>query len=152
MGSTVITRHFDAPIEQVWSLAMDLARWPQWFPSIVEVRDISGPTDHVGTTAVLVARGPDGVHQLRLELTQVEPPSVHAHIAAEVGGGMTYESSIRLTPSDLGTDMRWQRDLSPTRGPLGGLIDMFLIGRMSERQMRKACDGFQAMLAGMTPG
>ncbi len=151
MATISISRHFDAPIERVWSLAMDLPRWPQWFPSILEVRDINGPTDRVGTTALLVAKGPDRVHQMRLELTRVEPPSVHGHAAAEVGGGMAYESLIRLTPSGNGTDMEWQRDTSPAPGLLGGLVDRLLVGRMSERQMREACEGFQAMLDQQTP-
>ncbi len=151
MATISISRHFDASIERVGALAMDRAGWPQWFPSILEVRDISGPTDRVGTTAVLVAKGPDRVHQLRLELTRVEPPSVHGHAAAEIGGEIAYESLIRLTASGTGTDMLWQRDTSPTRGLLGGLVDRLLVGRMSERQMRDACKGFEAMLEQETP-
>jgi uncharacterized membrane protein len=42
--------------------------------------------------------------------------------------------------------MLWQRDTSPTPGLLGGLVDRLLVGRISERQLRDACKGFQAML------
>ena len=105
MATITISRHFDVPIERVWALAMELARWPQRFPSIPEVRDTSRPSDRVGTTALLVAKGPDIVHQLRLELTRAEPLFVHGHAAAEVAGGMAYESLIGLTPAGSGTYM-----------------------------------------------
>ena len=96
MATITISRHFDVPIERVWALAMELARWPQRFPSIPEVRDTSRPSDRVGTTALLVAKGPDIVHQLRLELTRAEPLFVHGHAAVADHGNSP--PSITETP------------------------------------------------------
>ncbi len=95
---------------------------------------MNGPDDGVGTTAVLVLKGPDGVHRLRPEVV-TDRPRLHAHVAAEVGGGMSYRSTIRLAEASGGTDFTWEQDLVPAAGMLRALADRFLVRRMSERQM-----------------
>jgi len=43
------TAHYDAPIEKVFDLAVDYARYPEWNVSYEAVMEVVGPPDQVGT-------------------------------------------------------------------------------------------------------
>ncbi len=147
MAHASIRRNVDAPIERVWQLGTDLRRWPTWLEGLLEIGEVSGPDDQVGTTAVLVLKGPDGIHRLRLEVVTVDRPRMHAHVAAEIGGGMSYRSTIRLAEATGGgTDFTWEQDITAAPGLLRALADRFLVRRMSERQMATSCDRFASLL------
>ena len=135
-----------APIDRVWRLGTDIARWPEWLVGLREVTDLSGPGDQVATTAVLVLKGPGLVRHLRLEVTEVERPTLHSHVAREVGGGMSYTSTIRLTPAGDGTDFVWEQEIEAGRGLMGAIADRIFVKGFSERNMRQSCDNFEALV------
>ncbi len=146
MATARVTRRFDAPLERVWALGSDIAGWPRWHKSIIEVSDVSGPGDRVGTTAKLRMRGPDRVHDLDLEVTSVEPQRLRVQVAREAGDGLLVTTTIRLMPVADGTEFSWEQVIKPAPGLVNGLIDRLLLRRMSEREMRKACENIAGLL------
>ena len=69
-----MTAHFDAPIEQVFALAIDRIRLPEWNVSSDDAPEVSGPVDKVGTrihgTVKLLGRKMEGPGPKR-------PPRAH---------------------------------------------------------------------------
>ena len=42
MGHIRESVHINAPIDRVWALGIDHARWPEWQTNLVEIKDFSG--------------------------------------------------------------------------------------------------------------
>jgi uncharacterized protein YndB with AHSA1/START domain len=45
------TRHIDAPAEPVWGVLFDVARWPEWTPTIASVERLDDGSFGVGSKA-----------------------------------------------------------------------------------------------------
>jgi len=45
------TRHIDAPVGAVWPVVVDVARWPQWTPTIASVERLDDGPFGVGSRA-----------------------------------------------------------------------------------------------------
>jgi uncharacterized membrane protein len=45
------TRHIDAPTQQVWAVIFDVARWPEWTPTITSVELLDDGPFQVGSRA-----------------------------------------------------------------------------------------------------
>jgi len=147
MAHHVLKTHFDAPIELVWEVATDVAHMAQWLVVLTEVRDPSGPMDHVGATATVIIKAPDRLHECRLEATAAERPRLLSQRGHEVGtGGMEWSSTIRFTPAEGGTDAEWAFELKPPSGLLGAFADRLFMQRMMERQMRQSTENLEEIV------
>jgi uncharacterized membrane protein len=47
------TRHIDAPTQQVWEVLFDVARWPEWTPTIERVERLDEGPFQVGSRATV---------------------------------------------------------------------------------------------------
>jgi uncharacterized membrane protein len=146
MAHYTLKTHFDAPIENVWEVVIDLPHMPQWHVAITEVKDTSGPFDHVGATATVIVKGPDRLHECREEVTAAEPPRLRSDLGREVGGGMEWTSTVRYTPADGGTDCEWELEMKPPSGLMGAFADKLFMQRMIERQMHQSVDNLKEIV------
>jgi hypothetical protein len=50
MGHVLQTGHIDASPDRAFALALDAARIPEWNSSVIEVKDITGSMDQLGSS------------------------------------------------------------------------------------------------------
>src|SRR5215218_8343608 len=56
MGHIHESVHIDAPVEAAWRLGRDASRMPEWNTTTVEVKDVTGPLEQVGSRVTLVSK------------------------------------------------------------------------------------------------
>jgi uncharacterized membrane protein len=144
MGHVRETLHIDAPPDRVWALGTDPSRYPEWQAGLVEVRDISGPLDRVGSkyTAVyqVMGRRLEGT----TEVTKLEPGKLIEERGSIVGGGPAV-STIRIEPLSGGTDMTFELDYELPGGLIGDIANKLFMERAIERQIRHSNENFKAL-------
>lgn len=105
----------EAPIERVWDLVGNPARYPEWFPRVVEVR---GDKFDVGSIYVQSTRGLVGTNTTSLTIDQVEElRSLQFHC---LDTGMY--AHFALTPARADTFVEVEFGMEPN-GPLYRLFD-----------------------------
>jgi len=144
MGHVRDTFHIDAPPDRVWALGTDPSRYAEWQAGLVEVRDISGPLDQVGSkyTAVykVMGRRLEGTS----EVTKVEPGRLIEERGSIIGGGPA-STTIRIEPAADGTDMTVELDYDLPGGMIGDIADKLFMERAIERQIRHSNENLKAL-------
>ena len=150
MGHVVNHVHIDAAPERVFGLAIQPERLPEWQANLVEVRDVSGPGDQVGTswTAIMKIGGRklDG----RWEVTRVERPT-YVELSGTAPGGGRATVINRFEPEDGGTDASIELDYVLPGGFLGGVADKLFVERSVERDTRHSGENFKAICEAEVP-
>ena len=145
-----ITEHFDAPPERVWELGGDFKRYPEWNVNYVEVKEITGPVDHVGTRVHaiqrILGRDIDGWG----EIVEVERLHLLKMTTSSTQGG-TSTITYRLTPTEGGTDVETILDYELPMGIFGKLADKLFLERTMERNVRHSYENFRALVEAKTP-
>jgi uncharacterized protein YndB with AHSA1/START domain len=110
--TVVATRHSTAPIESVWPLVAEAARWRDWASFTVSRRERDGAPDPDGVGAIRNFGFP--VFTSREEVVAFEPP---AHLGYTLLSGLPlreYRSDVTLTPAaGGGTDIEWRSSFRP---------------------------------------
>jgi len=146
MAHHILRTHYDAPIEHAWEVGTDVARMPQWNVTVAEVRDVSGPMDQLGATATVIVKGPDRLHEFRIEVVAAERPHLWSIVGREVGGGMEFTSTSRYTSTDDGSEGEWEQEVKPAAGFVGAFTDRLFMQRVIERQMRQSKENFKELV------
>lgn len=150
MGTISLNFHVNAPVERVAMLYQQLERIPEWQYDILEVKNVSGPPDHVGASYTLVYWRMGRPLEQRMVVTQYDPPRVMQQTAnTPLGGRMT--STTRLQASDGGTDISWQMEYRLPGGFLGVLLDKVLFRVAFERTVKQYNENFKALAEGAVP-
>jgi uncharacterized protein YndB with AHSA1/START domain len=119
---------FDIPIEikatpeRVWSVLMDVERWPQWSSTFKEIR-VKTPGDF-GLGSVARIKQPKQFPATWI-VTQFEPNKSFAWTSKQ--GGLTLFADHQITPHDDGVTVVLTAILS---GPLGPVIGALQGGRV----------------------
>jgi uncharacterized membrane protein len=136
--------HYEVPIEQVWDLALDYRRYPEWNVGYEEITGVTGPPDQVGTkihgVMRLLGRRMEGTG----EVTHVERPR-HLRIAGKGPAG-TVTTEYRFTPAGKGTDAEVEIEYDVPAGYFGKVADKLFVERSVERTLRHSLDNFTALL------
>lgn len=104
----------DAPLDVVWSVMLDVDRYPEWNPFVVRAECPSPPA--VGDPIRLHVRWANGRGTTSPErISAVDPPDVAADGVRRASLGYVYEG----LPAKLGLvrGVRWQRLSQPAGGP-----------------------------------
>jgi uncharacterized membrane protein len=129
-----VTTAVDARPEEVWSLFVDLERWPEMTKSISEVRRLDSGPLQVGSETIIKQ---PGLPRTRWRVTELEPgqsftwetragavTGVASHIVDADGPGSKVTLTLRM------------------HGPLAQLMHLF-VGRISQRYIVMEMDGFR---------
>lgn len=150
MTTVRIKEHIDAPIERVFELVTDYARYPDWNPLYVEVKEVRGPVDKVGTRIHAVMRLLGHRMEGWSEIVEIDPPTyVKFEGTSTEGGKLTLID--RLTRAGTGTDVETESEYELPAGFLGHIADKLFVERTVERQLRHAGENFKALAETKTP-
>lgn len=87
----------DRPIDKVFAIVTDVAGYPRWISSIVEVTDIGAEVPIVGSTFTEVASFMGKRIETGKVVTQYDPPHCFSH--KSVSGPVPQEFTLLLEPS-----------------------------------------------------
>lgn len=144
MGHVLQTGHIDAPPEKAFALAIDAARIPEWNSSVVEVKDISGSMDQVGSSYVSVLKLGGRPLEGRWEVSRVERPRLLEYTGTAPGGGRA-SANNRFEASDSGTDITIEIEYDLPGGFIGGIADKLFVERAIERDVKHSVENFKAI-------
>ncbi len=146
---TEVAGHFDAPIEQGWQFLRDIHVLPIWHVSVVQARDIAGTFDQVGSTATVVLKLPDGLHDFNIRVTEVEPYRLMQHAGQQVDGASRYTTTVHCAPGGRGTDWTWEQDYEVPDGSSGPFGSEAFMGRLMEQVLRQSAENTKLLLEAM---
>jgi uncharacterized membrane protein len=150
MGHIRISAHCEAPIEQVFELALDVKRIPEWDPFFHEIKNISGPPGQVGTSFDTVMKVLGRPIEGHMQVTEVERPRLVTLVGVAPGGGkLTW--TTRFTPAGTGTDSENEVDYELPAGFLGEMADKLFAERAIERDMKHSTENFKALVEAKVP-
>jgi uncharacterized membrane protein len=135
----VVTRHIDATPEVVWGVLADVARWPEWTPTITSVERLDDGPLRLGSRA--------RVHQPRLrpaewEVTALEDGRSFTWVAN--APGVATVGSHRAEPDATGTAVTLGIEQT---GPLG-LVAAVVWGRLTQRYIETEAASLEARVTG----
>jgi len=144
MGHIRESIHIDAPIDQVWDLGAKSERYPEWQTGIVEVKNSTGPIDHVGAKHTAVYKSMGRTLEATFEVTRAEKPRLIEQKGTIPGGG--HGTSLQTAePAGGGTDITFTMDYSLPGGFVGGMADKLFMERALERDIRHSNENFKAL-------
>jgi uncharacterized protein YndB with AHSA1/START domain len=134
----------EAPIEEVFELAMDPARTQEWVTISRGVIDHSGSPDRKGFTMdqKLCLRGV--TFKVHWELVEVDAP----HYARFEGRGPMRSKAFienRLTERDGVTHYEYTNSFKPPLGPLGNAAQHVVAGGVPEREARASLQNLKKL-------
>lgn len=134
-GSTEIvsTVEIGAAPDAVWAVIADIEAQPAWMHDLKRVRILTGSPIGVGTRALGTVRILGISVEDPIEITVFDPPTRYAidHRGLFVGTG-----TIELTPSPVGTHVRWTEVLVPPVLPyLGAIIQRPILGAIFQADL-----------------
>jgi uncharacterized membrane protein len=144
MGHVRHTGHIDSSPEKAFALAIDAMRFPEWNSSVVEVKDISGSLDQVGSSYVSVLKLGGRPLEARWEVSRVEIPRVLEFTGTAPGGGKATGKN-RFEPAGGGTDITIEVDYELPGGFVGGIADKLFVERAIERDVKHSVENFKAI-------
>ncbi len=135
----------EAPVEHVWQFYCDTARWPDWMPRM-DVSDISGPVDQVGTTYVSTFRLMGWHMKSTSRIVEVEPLRlIHEHV--DVGPEENY---LRFERDGDATLLSIDSDYEMP-GHLPGFIKELMTKRWMERNVHHMLEDFKTFAEAKVP-
>ena len=144
MNQLRFTAHFEAPVEQVFDLAIDFKRLPEWNVSYVSIDELTGPPDKIGTkihtTMRLLGRTMDGW----AEIVELERPRLIKLTGTSTQGG-TLTTTYRFSSSGPGTDLEILAEYE-LPGIFGQFADKLFVQRAIERDVRHSIENFKAFV------
>lgn len=134
MNEMTVSRHVEAPPEQVWIVLTDLERSPETITAIQSVEVHTGTAFEVGTcwteTRTMMGRTTSET----MEVTAIDPG--RSYVVEADSGGTHYRSEFRLSPDGGGTALTMTFAGQPSG--LAGRLMAATLGRLFAGATRKA--------------
>ncbi len=133
MGHIHTVAHFDAPVERVFEVAIEVKLLPSYMSSVKDITDIQGLPDKIGTTYRFHSTGLGQTMAGTIEVIDIERPTLFKTLT-------TYDNGVRVTwtqhmsEAGSGTDEVDDVDYEMPSGAAALLGPLFR--RQVERAMR----------------
>jgi uncharacterized protein YndB with AHSA1/START domain len=137
-----VTTLIEAPVERVFELWTDASRYPEWFPHVRKISDVSTPLDQPSARYTLHLEGPIRAH---CQVTRVERNRRHEHIFKQSPPPSSGEAVVTFEPVDGGTSLTFDAWYELAGGAVGRLFDRLLIARIAEPRMRQEIANFKRL-------
>lgn len=134
MNPMTVSRHVDAPPEQVWAVLTDLEHAPEVITAIEAVEIHSSTAFDVGTRWTERRTMMGRTASETMEVTAVDPG--RSYVAEAESGGTHYRSEFRIAPEDGGTALTMT--FAGEASGLGGRLLAATLGRVFAGATRKA--------------
>ena len=144
MGHVLQTGHIDAPPDKAFALALDAARIPEWNSSVIEVKEVTGSLDTVGSSYVSVLKLGGRRLEGRWEVSRVETPRMLEFTGTAPGGGRATAKN-RFESAGGGTDLTIEIEYELPGGFVGGMADKLFVERAIERDVKHSVENFKAI-------
>jgi uncharacterized membrane protein len=144
MGRVRESIDIDAPLELCWALNADASRLTEWNKAILEVRDVTGPLDRVGTTYTGVVKAMGRKFDGRNEVIAVEPMKSIDTAGSGVGGARA-KLHVEFERRGKGTRITVTIDYDLPGGLFGGIAEKLFATRQLEGDLRASNAGFKAL-------
>ncbi len=149
MGHIHTVVHWDAPIERVFDVAVDLTLLPKVMKSVKDVTDLRGAGDEAGTTCRFHSSFLGRTMAGTVEVLEVDRPSLFRTVT-------TYDNGPRVmwtqhfAPSGGGTEEVDDVDYELRSGIVAALLGP-LVRRQLERAMRDSIQPFSELITTRRP-
>jgi uncharacterized membrane protein len=144
MGHILQTGHVDASPDRAFALALDAARIPEWNSSVIEVKEVTGSLDQVGSSYVSVLKLGGRRLEGRWEVSRVEAPRLLEFTGSAPGGGRATATN-RFESAGDGTDLTIEIEYELPGGFVGGMADKLFVERATERDVKHSVENFKAI-------
>ena len=133
--------HIDAPVEAVFEYSGTIATIPEWYTSMIEVRNASGPRAAAGVKYDWTFKMAGARFDGKAEFTEVVP---NDHTRSRTEGGIPSQWHWRYAREQEGTRVTATVDYTVPGSLLGKLMDMLFIERRNERDLEHALENLKA--------
>ncbi len=144
MSVVEVDIHINAPIDEVFQLAMDPASTPEWVTIAREVKDVQGDPTAEGfhMKQQLCLRGVP--FWVTWDLVEADAPRFARY---EGKGPMRSKAVIenRLTEEDGGTRYHYRNEFKAPFGPLGSTAQRVLAGGIPEREAQASLENLKRL-------
>ena len=137
------SRHIDAPPRSVWEVMYDVARWPEWTPTIDRVERLDDGPLQVGSRTE--------VHQPRLPRATWRVTDVadgRSFTWEATGPGLRTVARHEVVPDGAGSVLRLSIEQS---GP-GGAVAAVVWRRLTQRYIELEAESLDKRVGGGAPG
>lgn len=150
MAQIVTHYHVDAPPDRVFELGAHAERIPEWNASITEVKDVTGPLDHLGAAYTAIMKIAGRRLEARWEVARIEKPS-YTELRGSAPGGGRATMITRSEPAGGGSDCTFELDYELPGGFIGDLAFKLFAERSVERDVRHSNENFKAIVEAEVP-
>lgn len=144
MASLERSVFINASPEEIDDVSLDAARWPEWYPGVVEaVPDRVFP--ELGGVVEVVYKAAGTTFNLTFTVTEYDP---RHSIAYELEGMITGISRYHYAPEGDGTWLTSNYDYSLPGGVLGKIADKMGVERMNAKNLENSLENLKSLIEG----
>jgi ligand-binding SRPBCC domain-containing protein len=144
MGHLAHRAHFKAPLELVFTRAVEPEMQPRLMPSIT-IHDIDGRGDEVGSGYRFRDRLLGRDLEARVEVVAVDRPHMHTSLTT-YDNGTSVRWEMRFEPVDDGTDEIDTIDYTLPNGLLYRVADRLVLRRRLEQTLERGTERFRTIV------